>query len=394
VIRDSDGALGGVPRLAESLRRVWFETDLGPAAGGVLSGGLEALAHDHESGARQLAGAALQTLRRVIAAMDAPGGGPTDEWWAKVRFAAWHLWKNGRESMGAAIMSALLSALAGIERAMHDGGETGRWRDVVLDDLDAQIAARQKSAELVSQAFATHLAETFQSKVASHQPISILTLSESSTIRQGLRHAAADSGLILDLRILESRPLYEGVSLAASLAEDLPAVSSAPQPHKITLYSDASAALASLDIDLVVLGADRIAASGAVSNKTGSLPAVLSTKHVCPTARVVVLGESDKIALPGRPEDHVVEDNDQTQVSRAWQAEYNSGRVRSAATTFQNVATSDGRVKVEIRNVFFEWVSADLIDAYVTESGEWTLQQIAEHSSKLEVEEKRFFGGL
>ncbi|KAL2017425.1 hypothetical protein VTK56DRAFT_2081 [Thermocarpiscus australiensis] len=399
---DSDaGALQGVPRLAESLRRVWFETDLGAAAGKVLADGLSALAHDHESGARQLAGVALQKLRRVVAEMDAPEElGPTDEWWTKVRFAAWHLWKNGRESMGAAIMSALLAALAGVEKTMQRPQQPGSWRKAVLDELDARIAARQESAKRVSRAFAAYLEKTFPSKLAAREPLSVLTLSESSTIRQGLQHAALQSGFVLDLRVLESRPLYEGVSLAGSLAEALSTdspPSAAPGPtHKITLYSDASAALAAVGVDVVVVGADRIAASGAVSNKTGSLPAVLSAKHACATAKVVVLGESDKVAPPGRPEDHVVEDNDPSQVSRAWLAEYNSPRVRNAAAEFQSVESTEAHrgVRVEIRNVFFEWCPASLIDVYVTEFGEWTGQDIAQHSERLAAEEKRLFGSL
>jgi translation initiation factor 2B subunit (eIF-2B alpha/beta/delta family) len=384
----------GVPRLAESLRRVWFETDLGSGAGRVLSEGLDQLAHDHESGARQLAGVALQTLRGVIAELKTTDEGPTDEWWLKVRFAAWHLWKNGRESMGAAIMSALLAALSGIEQ-MSNKHQRGSWRDAVLEELDVRLLARQKSATSVSQAFAAYLEKTYPNKLSSHEPISILTLSESSTIRQGLGHAATKLGFVLDLRILESRPLYEGVSLAGCLTEDL---TSGPgsSAHKITLYSDASAALASADLDVIVLGADRIAASGAVSNKTGSLPAVLGAKHVSPKVKTVILGESDKIAPPGLPEDHVVEDNDPSQISRAWNAESNSNRVRDAAARLCDATSGPAstKIKVEARNVFFEWVSANLIDVYVTESGEWTVQQIAEHSQKLEAEEQRLFGDL
>ncbi|KAG7285697.1 hypothetical protein NEMBOFW57_007990 [Staphylotrichum longicolle] len=387
VVRDATGDLPGVPRLAESLRRVWFETDLGPAAGRVLAEGLDALAHDHESGARQLAGAALQTLRGVVAELEAaPDEAPTDEWWVRVRFAAWHLSKNGRESMGAAIMSALLAALAGIEQTLRSG-HAGPWRDAVLRELDARIASRQESAKLVSQAFAAYLEGTYPTKLAAQEPISILTLACAMPRFLPVSYS--------DLRVLESRPLFEGVSLAGGVAEDLGSESSSSstaQAHKITLHSDASAALASSGIDVVVLGADRIAASGAVSNKTGSLPAVLSAKHVSPTAKVIVLGESDKIAPPGRPEEHVVEDNDPSQISRAWQAEYNSGRVRGATATLRDPQSS--RVKTEIRNVFFEWVPASLIDAYVTESGEWTTQQIAQHSEKLETEERRFFGTL
>jgi translation initiation factor 2B subunit (eIF-2B alpha/beta/delta family) len=390
---DGSGGLNGVPRLAESLRRVWFEADLGPAAGGVLSDGLEALAHDHESGARQLADAALQTLRRVITEMNTRDR-EQDDWWVAVRFVAWHLWKNGRESMDAAIVSALLAALAGIERVVERGPHADQWRDAALRELNAQIAARQESAELISQAFAAYLEKTFRSKRETQQPISILTLSESSTIRQALRHAALESGFPLHVHILESRPLYEGVSLAEHLAEDLSATPSVmPRAHQITLYTDASAALASSGIDLVVLGADRIAASGAVSNKTGSLPAVLSAKYVSPTVHVVVLAESNKVALPRRPEDHVVEDNGPSEVLRAWQAQHNNARVRNAVKNAESAGRSHA-VRTEIRNVFFEWVPARLIDTYVTESGEWTVQQTAKHSAKLETEKRRFFGNL
>jgi translation initiation factor 2B subunit (eIF-2B alpha/beta/delta family) len=415
----------GVPRLAESLRRVYFETDLGPAAGKVLSRGLDTLAHDYESGARQLAGIALQILRDVVAALQVPHlatENAMDEWWTKVRFAAWHLWKNGRESMGAAILSALLAALSGMERRMQEQShlpllEPDSWRNALLQSLATQIEARQASANLISRAFTTYLKETFPSKLTSHSPspLSILTLSESSTIRHCLRDLALESGFTLDLHILESRPLFEGISLAGSLVEDLstasPGIVSGPRPpHKITLYPDTSPCLAASStsasastngIDLVLLGADRIASSGAVSNKTGSLPAILSAKHVSHNkARVIVLGESEKVAPPGRPEEHVVEDNDPAQVSRAWQAEYNGARVRAAAEAFQNLGqgsdmeNENGRVKVEIRNVFFEWVPASLVDVYVTEHGEWTQGEIARQSESLKAEEARLFGSL
>ncbi|POR32796.1 Methylthioribose-1-phosphate isomerase, partial [Tolypocladium paradoxum] len=54
-----DAAFGGVPRLLESLRRVCFDIDMGRAAARVLERGLAALREDHDSGARQLASAAL-----------------------------------------------------------------------------------------------------------------------------------------------------------------------------------------------------------------------------------------------------------------------------------------------------------------------------------------------
>jgi translation initiation factor 2B subunit (eIF-2B alpha/beta/delta family) len=420
-VEDSE-KFGGVPKLAESLRRVWFEKDLGERAGKCLTNGLAKLQNDHQSGARQLAGVALQILHDVIAEMESHN--PSQEWWYKVRFAAWHIWKNGRESMGAAIMNVLLSALKGIEdtlkeqQADPDCSYSPKWRDAVLRNLERRLALRGgNSAKPVSEAFAKYLESNFSSKLASMQPLSILTLSESSTILHGIRHLVLESGFALDLRILESRPLYEGVSMAGSFVSEilsatehlkhLPHGSSDGQPLprvKITIYSDASAALASQGVDAVVIGADRISSSGAVSNKTGSLPAVLSAKHVTAVssaiaARVIILGESEKVAPPEKLEEHVVENNDPLQLGRSWEAEYNSEPVRSVAKTLgfgggnPRAIGFDG-IELEVRNVFFEWVDQRLIDAYITEFGQWTSDDIAKHSEQLGAEEKRLFEDL
>ncbi len=64
------------------------------------------------------------------------------------------------------------------------------------------------------------------------------------------------------------------MTLAATLARDIVLPSNThqtppPPGTRITIYTDASAALAAAGVDMVLLGADRIAASGAVSNKMG-----------------------------------------------------------------------------------------------------------------------------
>ncbi|EON97214.1 putative translation initiation factor eif-2b subunit family protein [Phaeoacremonium minimum UCRPA7] len=412
---DSD-EFGGVPKLAESLRRVWFEKDLGEAAGKLLAEGLDKLKHDHQSGARQLAGVALQTLRDIIATLDSPE--PSDEWWAKVRFAAWHIWKNGRESMGAAIMNALVSALKSTEETLRQHKEhpasahSMKWRDAVLGDLERRISLRgTDSVRIISESFAKYLSDGFAPEEGAGRLIRILTLSESSTIIACLKHAVLHTNACFDLRVLESRPLFEGVSLVGTLTNELLATQAtlheaeadpnAPPKLKITLFTDASAALASVDVDIVLIGADRIAASGAVSNKTGSLPAVLSAKHISPKSKTVVIGESEKVAPPGNPADHVVEDNDPVQLLRAWKSEYNSDRVRHTAGTIARVvgsevggeATSGGfdGTKVAVSNVFFEWVGPELVDVYVTEFGLWTVKDIERHSGTLGSEVDRLF---
>ncbi|KAK3315748.1 hypothetical protein B0H66DRAFT_479829 [Apodospora peruviana] len=401
---------GGVPRLAESLRRVWFEKDLGSAAGKILADGLDKLAHDFTSGARQMAGDALRILRDVIAALDKAHDVDRLKWWTNVRFAAWHIWKNGRESMGAAIMSVLVSALAWIEQTISQQQSPHPPATTAIDILNKRIAARQDSAGKVSHAFATYLETTFASRLTSKEPLSILTLSESSTITHAIHHLAQSSGFILDLRILESRPLFEGVALAASLAKSLPSfnepTTSSPvqKKHKITLYTDASAGLAVQNVDIVVIGADRISDSGDVSNKTGSLPAVLGARYVTynnseerHAAKIVVLAEKEKVAPYGeRFDQHVVEDGDPGQVTQAWEVEGVSERVKDAARVLREYSHNGEKkgVEVEMKNVAFEWCSSETIDVYINENGQWSRDDIAEHSKKLKEEEKRIFGSL
>ena len=145
-----------------------------------------------------------------------------------------------------------------------------------------------------------------------------------------------------------------------------------------------------------------------MSNKTGSLPTVLSAKHVTGgRAKVLVLGETEKIAMPGRPEDHVVEENAAEQVTEAWDAAgRKSGPVCDATTALEERMRTElesleggdesarSRLTVSVRNVFFEWCPPELIDVYVTERGEWEAEDIAMHSQRLQELEQRFFGGL
>lgn len=253
-----------MPKLLHSLRRVWPEYDLGPEAGKVLTNGLEILRSDHESGARQLAARAIFTLRDVIEKMDSSTA--DDFWWSNVRMTAWHLWKNGRESMGAAIVSALVTVLDCIEQQVQKEGVTNNERTRrALSVIDKCLSERDLAISRVNDTFTTYLKTLYEQR---KKTLTILTLSNSSTISTCLLNAADTLSITLDVLILESRPLCDGVTLATNVSK-----------HKninTTIYSDASAAFAAKGVDVLVLGADRISAKGDVSNKIGSLPAVLS----------------------------------------------------------------------------------------------------------------------
>ncbi|KAL8401444.1 hypothetical protein RB596_008300 [Gaeumannomyces avenae] len=461
VIEDGGEGIQGVPRLAESLRRVYFEADLGSEAGAALARGLDRLRTDYQSGARQLAAEALRILRDVVALLpdnghDNKSDGLMPLWWSNVRSTAWHLWKNGRESMGAAILAGVLEALQAIDSTLHrpglgqpspEAGEAGggkqceklvQWREIVVGELDKLLAQRVDRGSHVAEEFARFLQTKFGAeRLADPQrPISILTLSDSSTISQSLHCAMLKTGMSLDLRVLESRPLFEGLSLAAAVAERVSGSKAQPteqgsgsggEKHNdltsklgITMFSDAAMAMVAEGVDLVLIGADRISASGTVSNKTGSLPAILSTRYVVgASATVVVISESDKVALPGDPGEHVVEDNGPRQMFLAWEPDHNSSRVRHAAgmilfkmATSSGPAARDGGegkwddgtrteraaalggLRVAVRNVSFEWVPPTLVDIYVSERGVWTVDDIAERSKALAAEVERLFSDL
>ncbi|KAI1821471.1 translation initiation factor eIF-2B subunit family protein [Xylaria intraflava] len=372
---------GGVPRLIDSLRRVWPEYGLGPKAGVVLTKGLQKLRDDREHGAQELAGAAVSILRDVIRELGISR--PIDEsWWWNIRMAAWHLCQS-RPSMGAAITSSLTKALA-TTRAIYltDAAPEDKVKQMT-EALDQQLHERVSTRDRIGSTFTDFVQSKVLQPDASKQSISILTLSLGSTITSALQQAASKLDVAIDLRVLESRPLFEGVSLAAKmLQESLPG-----SKLKITIYSDASAALAARGIDLILLGADRLSSAGDVNNKIGSLPAVLSARYVAPNAKVLVVSDTEKIAGPGYMEEHVSEENHPSELIQAWR-----GAIQ-AAGVIEDALAHDSP-KVTVRNAYFEWVPAGFVDAYVTEEGIWGTEQIRDRSAWVGNEAVRYFEGL
>jgi len=116
---------------------------------------------------------------------------------------------------------------------------------------------------------------------------------------------------------------------------------------------------------LVIIGADRISQAGDVSNKTGSLPAVLTSKEVTNgSATVVCISEAEKVAPPGSSDEHPEEDNDQGEVLSSWKL--------NKAPSWDEMVT--------VRNVYFEWVPAKYIDSYVCEDGILSRDEIRKKS--------------
>ena len=374
---------GGVPRLVYSLRRVWPAFELGVEAGEALTATLQSMRDDRESGARELAKMAILTLKEVISKMDESAF--NEAGWRNIRMAAWHLCKNGRESMSAAITSALLSVLSRIEGIATSRPLSSNTVPSILKAIDEELTQREHLMACVKQNLSQYLRETLDNQIQSKGRASILTLSSSSTISSTLLDAARSLDAPLDLRILESRPNCEGVSLASKFLQSALAKGWADQNLRITLYTDASAAVAAADdgagVGVILLGADRVNANGDVSNKTGSLPAVLSARHASPGVKVAVLSDTEKVAGPGAPEEHVVEDNDPRELTSAWD--------HLGLQEAGKLLTSQDFVRV--RNVYFEWVPANLIDTYITELGCWSTDEIIHKSNSVNEASDRFF---
>jgi methylthioribose-1-phosphate isomerase len=89
--------------------------------------------------------------------------------------------------------------------------------------------------------------------------------------------AAHRAGRLAHLWVDETRPLLQGARLTAYEA------AAAGIPHSVLTDAAAGSLLASGQVDLVLVGADRIAADGSVANKVGTYPlAVLAARHGVP----------------------------------------------------------------------------------------------------------------
>ncbi|KIW86436.1 hypothetical protein Z517_01833 [Fonsecaea pedrosoi CBS 271.37] len=361
-----------VPRLEVTLGQVWVDPN------SILHQGLEELRLDHSHGARELATMAVKSLIKIVEYdQQTQQHRDFDEWWKTFQRQAFHLAFNGRPSMAAAISNAIATALKQAKAQVEPGSTD--FLEKVRQSLEASVTRRGEISKQVSHQFSKFLQDKFRSsaqgQTGEQARIKILTLSSSSTIKAAILHALdADESLSIELRILESRPLNEGVGFAKALTEEAQRRydSGATGPSidgrlRVVLASDASVGILAKDVDLVIIGADRISEAGDVSNKTGSLGAALVSKAVTDgKAAVVCISESEKIAYPGSVEDHPEEDNDASELTSNWDLQPSSSPLWNKMVT--------------VRNIYFEWVPATHIDYYVCEDGTLSRQDIHQRS--------------
>jgi methylthioribose-1-phosphate isomerase len=152
----------------------------------------------------------------------------------------------------------------------------------------------------------------------------------------GALRAAWERGLLEHVLVDETRPLLQGARLTAWELDRLGI------PHAVIADAAAASMMARGEVDLVVTGADRIAANGDAANKIGTYAlAVLARHHeipfyvVAPTSTI----DPDMPTGAGIP----IEERDAAEITTRFPA----------------------------RNPAFDVTPAELITAVVTENGAW-----------------------
>ncbi|HET7567602.1 MAG TPA: S-methyl-5-thioribose-1-phosphate isomerase [Gaiellaceae bacterium] len=230
--------------------------------------------------------------------------------------------------------------LAAAERVLHDSRPTAvnlPWALAQMRDDPTPERARALHAEEVERCrrMAAHAAELFApgTRALTHCNAGGLATGGYGSAVGALR-AAWERGLLDRVLVDETRPLLQGARLTAFELE------AAEIPHAVIPDSAAASMMARGEVDLVVTGADRIAANGDTANKIGTYSlAVLAAHHgiplyvVAPTS-TVDLATADGSGIP-------IEERDPAEVTTRFPA----------------------------RNPAFDVTPASLIAAIVTEAG-------------------------
>jgi methylthioribose-1-phosphate isomerase len=152
----------------------------------------------------------------------------------------------------------------------------------------------------------------------------------------GALRAAWERGLLERVFVDETRPLLQGARLTAWELEDLGI------PHAVIADSAAGSLMARGEVDVVVTGADRIAANGDTANKIGTYGlAVLAKHHGIPLYVVAPTSTIDRRTPTGA--EIPIEERDAAEVTSRFPA----------------------------RNPAFDVTPAELVTAIITEEGTW-----------------------
>ncbi|MGW5917376.1 S-methyl-5-thioribose-1-phosphate isomerase [Nocardia fluminea] len=209
--------------------------------------------------------------------------------------------------------------------------------DMLAEDGRANLAAATHAADLVQ-----HLCGERPLRLLTHCNTGRLATSAVGTAIGALR-VLHERDAVADVIVDETRPLLQGARLTAwELAQ-------AGIPHRLTIDSAAAWAMATGQVDAVLVGADRITANGDVANKIGTFSLALAARHHG-IPFIVVAPESTRDTAMATGAQIVVEQRAATEV-----------------TGFGGVATAP--VDTAVFNPAFDVTPTDLVTAVITENG-------------------------
>jgi methylthioribose-1-phosphate isomerase len=212
----------------------------------------------------------------------------------KARPTAVNLGWGARQTLAAYLQVAIdagpgsqhLAAAAALDQA----------RAIAMADEQACADMARRGLELVPES----------AKILTHCNTGALVTAGTGTAF-GLALAAHRAGRLAMLWVDETRPLLQGARLTAYEA------AKAGMPHAVLADSAAASLMAAGQVDMVVVGADRIAADGSAANKVGTYGlAVLARHHQIPFVVVAPVSTIDfatpdgaAIAIEQRPASEV-----------------------------------------------------------------------------------------
>jgi methylthioribose-1-phosphate isomerase len=217
--------------------------------------------------------------------------------------------------------------------------------DAVLAEAQQMLAEDAR----VNRMLATHAADLVL-RLCPDRPLRLLTHCNTGRLATtavgtalGAVRVLHARGKVAEVLVDETRPLLQGARLTAwELAE-------AGIAHRLTIDSAAAWAMATGQVDCVMVGADRIAADGSVANKIGTYAlAVAAHRHNIPF--IVVAPESTRDMATATGAEIVVEE-----------------RAAAEITHVGGIATAPDRTAVF--NPAFDVTPPELITAVVTENG-------------------------
>ena len=230
----------------------------------------------------------------------------------------------------------------GVQRAL---AKLPEGPEAVLAEAEQMLAEDAQ----VNRLCATHAADLLE-QLCPDRPLRVLTHCNTGRLATtafgtaiGALRVLHARGKVADVLVDETRPLLQGARLTTwELAE-------AGIPHRLTIDSAAAWAMATGQVDCVIVGADRITADGAVANKIGTYALALAAhRHGIPF--IVVAPESTRDLATATGHEIVVEERAAAEITH----------VGDALTAPERTA---------VFNPAFDVTPPELITSVVTEHG-------------------------